>query len=91
MDGDEAESFSFIPAFCQRYEAACEGNYVKTAWSNGDSGKFRAIFIVPGGTRWAHRYMRMFIGLDGAHTNSGNSLNFSQGGISDISIRSGGI
>lgn len=70
IDGDEAKSFAFIPAFCQRYQAACEGNYVKTAWSEGDSGKFRAIFIAPGGTRHAHRYMRMFIGLDGAHTKS---------------------
>jgi hypothetical protein len=51
MDGDEAESFSFILAFCQRYEAVCKGNYVKTAWSNGDSGKFCAIFIALGGTQ----------------------------------------
>jgi hypothetical protein len=70
LDGDEDEAFAKIPALCQRIQAADKDNYVVTKWSNGNSGKFEAIFVAPVSTRHAQWYLRPFIGLDSAHTKS---------------------
>jgi hypothetical protein len=70
LDGDEAEAFAKILALCERIQAADVDNYVFVSWSNGNSGKFQAIFIALASTRNAQWYFCPFIGLDGAHTKS---------------------
>jgi hypothetical protein len=68
IDGDEADSFARFPAFAERYLAADTDNFCKLEVD--ENGHFEAFFMAPAGTRYGHRYLRPFIGLDGTHTKS---------------------
>jgi hypothetical protein len=68
IDGNEAEGFAKFPAYVQAFLDADVDNYceLKTA----EDGKFEAAFFAPCGMRYAHLYMRRFIGFDSTHTRS---------------------
>jgi hypothetical protein len=71
IDGDEAECFSKIPAYLQRYVEADQDNFAQTQQGEEDSenpGAFQAIFMAPAGTKHAFEHLRPFIRLDGAIT-----------------------
>jgi hypothetical protein len=70
LDSDEAEAFVKILALCERIQAVDEDNYLSMSWSNGNSSKFKAIFIALASTRNAQWYFHPFTGLDRAHTKS---------------------